>query len=65
VSNPQQITVSGGNLFQLAAQYLGSAEQWSRLAQVNGLSDPMISGTITLTIPPTNPTGGNGGILYP
>ena len=65
MSNPQQITVAGGNLFQLAAQYLGSAEQWYRLAQVNGLTDPMITGTVTLTIPPTNSTGSNGGILYP
>ena len=65
MSNPQQVTVSGGNLYQLAARYLGDAQQWSRIAQVNGLTDPMLSGPVTLTIPPALPTGGNGGILYP
>ncbi len=65
MSNPQQITVAGGNLFQLAAFYLSDATQWNRIAQVNGLTDPMITGTVTLTIPPTNATGSNGGILYP
>jgi hypothetical protein len=63
--NPTQITVSGGNLFQLASQYLNDATQWYRLAQVNNLPpDPMIAGPVTLTIPPPDPSGGNGGILY-
>ena len=58
----QTVTVNGGNLYQLAAQYLGDATQWVRIAVQNGLSDPFIaSGTpITLVIPDINPqaTGG-------
>ena len=65
MSNPKQVTVSGGNLYQHAAVYLNDATQWVRLAQANGLTDPMLTGTVTLTIPPVLPNGGNGGILYP
>lgn len=54
------ITVSGGNLFQLAAQQLGDATQWIRIAQANGLSDPMLSGLVTLRIPATDPAAGGG-----
>jgi hypothetical protein len=55
------IQVSGGNLFSLAAKYLGDATQWIRIAQLNGLTDPAIpTGPITLKIPDVNPnlTGG-------
>lgn len=56
----QTITVTGGNLFVLAAQYLGDATQWVRIAQQNGITDPQLQGTVTLTIPDVNPlaTGG-------
>lgn len=59
----QTIQVAGGNLFQLAATYLGDATQWNRIAQLNGLYDPMITGVVTLKIPPVDLTTGNGGIL--
>lgn len=52
----QTITVTNGNLFQLAAQYLNDATQWIRIAQQNGLTDPQIVGTVTLTIPNIDPT---------
>lgn len=54
------VTVTGGNLFAVAAQYLGDATQWIRIAQQNGLTDPQLQGTVTLTIPDVNPlaTGG-------
>lgn len=55
------ITVAGANLFQLAAQYLGDATQWNRIAQLNGLSDPVVEGVVTLKIPPVG--AGNGGVL--
>ena len=45
------ITVAGGNLFRIAAEELGDATQWIRIAQLNGLSDPMLSGVITLRLP--------------
>jgi len=49
----QQVTVNGGNCYQLAAQYLGDASQFLRVMIQNGLTDPFISGPkpVTLTIP--------------
>ena len=55
------ITVAGGNLFAIAAQQLGDATQWIRIAQLNNLSDPVLVGVVTLLIPPINP-GAAGGI---
>lgn len=56
------ITVSGADisLFHVAARELGDATQWIRIAQANGLSDPMLASVVTLTIPDVNPllTGG-------
>ena len=54
------ITVVGGNLFQIACVELGDATQWVRIAQLNGISDPMLSGIITLLIPNTDPNAGGG-----
>jgi len=56
----QTIQVAGGNLFRIAMVYLGDATQWIRIAQLNGLSDPMLSGTQTLRIPAVNPSAGGG-----
>ena len=56
----RQITVAGGNLFQIAAELLGDATQWIRIAQLNGLTDPMLTGVITLSIPDTDPNAGGG-----
>ena len=54
------VTVVVGNLFAIAAQYLGDATQWIRIAQANGLRDPVLSGVVTLALPPVDPlaTGG-------
>ena len=54
------VTVAGGNLFRIAAEQLGDATQWIRIAQLNGLSDPMISGVQVLQIPDVNPNAGGG-----
>jgi len=54
------IQITGGNLFQLAAQYLGDATQWIRIAQQNGLIDPQIIGQMTLVIPDIDPTATGG-----
>ena len=54
------ITVSCGNLFQIAAAQLGDATQWIRIAQLNNLPDPMISGIATLQIPDVDPSAGGG-----
>jgi L-ascorbate metabolism protein UlaG (beta-lactamase superfamily) len=56
----QTITVAGGNLFQIAAQQLGDATQWIRIAQLNALSDPMLTGLVTLVLPTPDPTAGGG-----
>lgn len=58
------ITVVGGNLYQLAFQYLGDASQWNRIAQANNLIDPVITGIATLKIPSVDPTAG-GGVFVP
>lgn len=55
----QTIQVAG-NLFRVAAVYLDDATQWVRIAQLNGLSDPMLTGVVTLKIPATNKTAGGG-----
>jgi hypothetical protein len=57
---PSSITVAGGDLFHIAAQQLGDATQWIRIAQLNGLSDPMLTGVTTLQLPAPNPSAGGG-----
>lgn len=58
------ITVNGGNLYQLAAQYYNDATQWTTIAQANGLDDPFLPpGTeIKLVIPSQTKTN-TGGVL--
>ena len=50
----KQITVAGGNLYQIAAQQYGNPMGWVQIAQANGLSDPKLVGLVTLIIPPYN-----------
>jgi nucleoid-associated protein YgaU len=56
----QVITVTGGNLFQIAAQYLGDATQWVRIAQLNSILDPWLSGLVVLALPDVDPSAGGG-----
>ena len=56
----QQVKFTDGNLFRIAADYLGDATQWVRLAQQNRIVDPFFTGTLTLTIPDRNPAAGGG-----
>jgi hypothetical protein len=65
MSGTRTIQVAGGNLFRIAADQLGDATQWNRIALLNGLHDPFIEGIITLVIPATDKNAGNGGILVP
>ena len=55
-------TVSNTNLFAVAANTLGDATQWVRIAQLNGLADSIVAGTVTLALPPVDPTA-TGGIV--
>lgn len=57
------LSIIGGNLFDIAAQYLNDATQWNRIAKANGLLDPFITGALILKIPALDATAGNGGIL--
>lgn len=43
--------IATGNLFQLAAQYLGDASQWIQIAKLNNLADPFLNGPTMLTVP--------------
>ncbi len=55
------VTVQNTTLFHVAAAELGDATQWLRLAVMNGISDPVITGLpVSLSIPDINPalTGG-------
>lgn len=59
----RKITVAGGNLFQIAAQQLDDATQWLRIAQLNGLSDPFLSGVVHLLIPDKDKDAGGGIVI--
>lgn len=54
------VTVAGGTLFRVALDQLGDATQWVLVAQLNGLSDPMLNGLTTLRLPPVDPNAGGG-----
>lgn len=56
----QTLTTAGGNLFRIAAETLGDATQWIRIAQLNNLTDPQLAGIATLLIPDTDPSAGGG-----
>lgn len=59
------VTVTGGNLFQLAAKYLGDATQWDRIVLLNNMApDPFLTGTQTLKIPSADPNAGGGVLAY-
>lgn len=57
----QEITVANVSLYALAAKYYGNANCWTVIAEANGLTDPMVIGTMTLTIPSSAMS--TGGIL--
>ncbi|MBU9823200.1 hypothetical protein J1782_25240 [Rahnella sp. BCC 1045] len=49
------VTLSGGNLYQVASDQYGDASLWSSLASANNLTDPQLTGINTIIIP-SNPT---------
>lgn len=57
------ITVAGGTLFRVAAEQLGDALQWTRIARLNGLTDPWLYGVVTLKIPKRDVSSTYAGIL--
>ena len=54
------VRVAGGNLYQVALQELNDATQWSRIAGLNGLIDPVIVGIVDLLIPEIDTNAGGG-----
>ena len=54
------VTVVGGSLFRVAADTLGDATQWNRIARLNGMADPFFVGLTTLVLPDINPDAGGG-----
>ena len=54
------ITVAGGNLYAIAAAELGDVTQWIRIAQLNNIKDPFLTGVITLLLPQANPAATGG-----
>lgn len=50
----QLVRVSHTTLYQVAADYLGDALYWTRLALINGRSDPWIEGGLVELIVPTS-----------
>ena len=54
------MTTVGGNLFRIAADTLGDATQWNRIARLNGLDDPVLTGLQTLQLPDPDPGAGGG-----
>ena len=52
MNKPSVVTVAGGTLFRLAMIHLGDATQWDRIAGLNGLDDPVLTGLVTLRLPP-------------
>ncbi len=54
------LTIAGGNLFRIAAEQLGDATQWIRIAQLNDISDPMLTGLVTLNLPDPDQAAGGG-----
>ena len=45
------IAQSGTTVFHIAATYLGSPFQWSRIALISGTDDPFLFQPTVLTIP--------------
>lgn len=47
-----RVTATDTTLFHVAALFLGDPTQWARIARLNGLTDPIIVGSVTLALPP-------------
>ena len=57
------LRVSSTTLFHLAMKEFGDALWWTSIADLNGLTDPWITGQAQIAIPPLGPQGSPTGIL--
>lgn len=48
------------SVYHLAARHYGDATQFYRIMDLNGLTDPMISGVVNLLIPDADPAPTDG-----
>jgi len=54
------VQVINTTLFHVAAQKLGDATQWYRIALLNNLSDPVVSSVTDLILPPLDASLSDG-----
>lgn len=54
------VVSAGGNLYQIAADQLGDAGQWWRVMTASTLTDPMLTGLVSLKIPEPLPAPATG-----
>ncbi|RFD20083.1 hypothetical protein DY926_07960 [Komagataeibacter melaceti] len=58
-----RVTAADVSLYHVAAARLGDATQWWRIAQLNGMADPDLSGCATpvmLVLPTVDPSQDSG-----
>lgn len=63
IAEQRTITVSSDTLYAVAARELGDAAQWTRIARLNGLTDPWITGPVALKLPPVDQKTSYDGVL--
>lgn len=63
IAEQRTVTVSSDTLFAVAARELGDAAQWTRIAKLNGLTDPWITGPVSLKLPALDPKTSYDGVL--
>lgn len=51
---------AGGNLYQISADQLGDAAQWWRVMTASALTDPMLTGLVSLKVPLPVPAPASG-----
>lgn len=63
----KMLQANGGNLFRIALDNLGSALQWTRIAEANTIIDPFLppNTPVKLAVPGVNVAFGASGILRP
>jgi len=63
IAEQRTITVSSDTLYAVAARELGDAAQWTRIARLNGLTDPWITGPVALKLPLVDQKTSYDGVL--
>ena len=57
------VTAANTTLFHVAALYLRDATLWNLIATANGLSDPLVTGSVQLILPLVPSTAQSTGAL--